>query len=133
MEKAMNSYESTSLQSQQYQEAYKLARKRVEARMGFYGNLSSYIVVNALLMGVYFFTGPLPGYYTYPWFIWVMMAWGVGLVFHFLGVFVFGSLDSPERRQKMIQEEMARMSYFPPPPPPAPRNESASSDFPKFP
>jgi hypothetical protein len=130
----MSGFETNSLQHQQYQEAYKLARKRVEARMGFYGNLSSYIVVNALLMTVYMFTGPVPGYYTYPWFIWVMLAWGVGLVFHFLGVFVFGNFDSPEKRKKMIEEEMARVGYFTPPPPPAPRSDApSSSDFPKFP
>lgn len=120
----MNSFESNSLQQQQYQEVYKLARKRVEARMGFYSDLTSYIVVNGLLMAVYLFTGPVPGYYTYPWFIWVMMAWGVGLIFHFLGVFVFGSFDSPNRRQQMIQDEMARMNYFAPPPPPPARPDS---------
>jgi 2TM domain len=125
----MNSFDSpNSLQSQQYQEVYKLARKRVEARMGFYSNLTSYLVVNGLLMAVYLFTGPVPGYYTYPWFIWVMMAWGVGLIFHFLGVFVFGSFDSPNHRQQMIQDEMARMNYFAPPPPPPSRPENKFED-----
>ncbi|HEX2912818.1 MAG TPA: 2TM domain-containing protein [Chloroflexia bacterium] len=93
----------------QYQEAYKQAERRVRAKLGFYWHLASYVIVNGLLIIVYLITGPVPGFYSYPWFVWPMFGWGIGLLFHYLGVFVFSNVNSEATRRQMIEAEMQRM------------------------
>jgi hypothetical protein len=40
----------------------------------------------------------------YQWFVWPLLGWGIGLFFHFMGVFAFsGSI-----RERMIHNEMER-------------------------
>lgn len=99
---------------QQYQAAYRQAERRVRAKLGFYWHLAAYVLVNGLLIVIYLITGPVPGFYSYPWFIWPMFGWGIGLLFHFLGTFVFGNVSSEENRRRMIEEEMRRMGAYPP-------------------
>ncbi len=94
---------------QRYFDAYKEAEKRVKAKMGFYWHLASYIVVNAFLIGIYLMTcwdGTTWNWY-YPWFVWTLGGWGMGLLFNFLAVYVFP--DNGAARQKMIDAEMQRM------------------------
>jgi hypothetical protein len=62
----------------------KMARHRVAAKMGFFYHLICYVLVNTLLIVIWAVTGA-----GYPWFLWALGGWGVGLVFHFFGVFVF--------------------------------------------
>ncbi len=97
------------INSPEQREAYKRAERRVQAKIGFYWHLASYIVVNGLLIVIYLLTGPLPGLYSYPWFVWPMFGWGIGLFFHFMGVFVFNGSNSENVKQQMIQEELRRM------------------------
>jgi hypothetical protein len=58
------------------------ARQRVEKRRGFGSDLVAYLVVNAFLVLVWAVTGA--GYF---WPIWIMGAWGVGLLLHAWDVF----------------------------------------------
>ncbi len=53
------------------------ARKRLQARRDFGANIFSYVVINAMLVGIWAFGGR--GYF---WPAWVMIPWGAGLVFH---------------------------------------------------
>ncbi len=99
-------YNSNSNFDPQYQDAYKRAERRVQAKLGFYWHLSSYVIVNGVLIIIYLLTGGLS---VYPWFVWPMFGWGIGLLFHFLGVFVFSSSGSEDARRRMIEEEMRRM------------------------
>jgi uncharacterized membrane protein YecN with MAPEG domain len=52
------------------------ARRRVQAKRDFASHLVVYLVVNAMLVGIWAVTG---GYF---WPAWVMGLWGVGLVLH---------------------------------------------------
>lgn len=110
----MYNYNPGSPSEQQYQSAYRQAERRVKAKLGFYWHLASYVLVNGLLIIIYLVTGPIPGFYTYPWFIWPMFGWGIGLLFHFMGTFVFSNVSSDENRRRMIEEEMRRMGAYPP-------------------
>lgn len=122
---------------QQYQTAYRQAERRVKAKLSFYWHLASYVLVNGLLIIIYLVTGPLPGFYTYPWFIWPMFGWGIGLLFHFLGTFVFSNVSSEDSRRRMIEEEMRRMGAYPPAAnysgsmPPVPPTSGTSGPFEK--
>lgn len=84
------------------EELYRHARRRVAARKGFFVHLSVYIIVNALLVVIWATTGA-----QYPWFIFPLAGWGIGLLFHCLGVFVFSGNTAWEQRE--IEKEVERM------------------------
>jgi hypothetical protein len=50
------------------------ARKRLQKRRDFSGHVAAYVVVNAMLIGIWAITGA--GYF---WPAWVLLGWGVGL------------------------------------------------------
>ena len=83
------------------QEAYERARKRVEAKIGFYIHLSVYVAVNILLVIVNISTSP-----QYLWFKWPLIGWGIGVFSHALGVFVFTSGSAI--KEQMIEKEMKK-------------------------
>jgi 2TM domain len=58
-----------------------VAKRRVQARRDLASHVGAYIVVNAFLVVVWAVTGA--GYF---WPVWVIGAWGAGLVLHALDV-----------------------------------------------
>ncbi len=57
---------------------WRIARKRANFRRSFF----VYVVINAFLWGVWWFTtGRNSGVRGYPWPIWVMLGWGIGIAF----------------------------------------------------
>ncbi|NEX14928.1 MAG: hypothetical protein C1941_09595 [Prosthecochloris sp.] len=85
------------------QELYEKAKKKVDARLGFSIHLIVYILVNAFLIFINMRTSP-----EYSWFIWPLIGWGIGLLFHGLGVFVF--TGEPAYKERMIEKEMKKES-----------------------
>lgn len=83
-------------------ESYKRAKKRLEDVKGFYTNLISYIIINIFLFIINIvFT---PGFW---WFLFPLVFWGIGVIFHFLGVFVFENKVFGRRwEEKKMQEYM---------------------------
>ena len=65
-------------------ELYERARKRVEEKKGFYTHIIAYVAVNALLVIIWAVTGR-----GFPWFVFPLGGWGIGLVFHILDVLVW--------------------------------------------
>ncbi len=59
-----------------------LARKRAEEKTGFYLHFTIYVIVNALLIVLWYFTGA-----GFPWFVFPLFGWGIGVAAHFIGVF----------------------------------------------
>jgi hypothetical protein len=108
----MYNYDANSVE---YREAYRQAERRVKAKLGFYWHFSVYLIINGLLIGIYLLTTLAAGFY-YPWFVWPMAGWGIGILFHFLGVFVFPGDNSGNIRRKMIEEELRKMGATVPPP-----------------
>jgi hypothetical protein len=96
----------------EYERAYALAKERVEARVGFYWHLASYVVVNAFLIGIYLITNWNDASFGYPWFVWPLAGWGIGLILHAFGVFVFP--DTGREQEQRIQRELANMGVTPP-------------------
>jgi hypothetical protein len=91
------------------EEIYSKARKRVEEKKGFFSHLAVYVVVNAVLVLLWAFTS-----HGYPWFIWPLGGWGVGIVFHFLGVFFFNKETGWERKELEKEADKIRKSSQPP-------------------
>ena len=63
--------ESVAARSPEYEQA----RKRVEKKRKFKGDVVAYVVINAFLIGVWAATG-----FGYFWPGWVLAAWGVFLL-----------------------------------------------------
>ncbi len=82
-------------------EAYRSAKQRVEAKMGFYTHLSVYAAVILFLAILDLVTSP-----DVLWFHWPMLGWGVAVVIHAASVFVFPRQFTVT--EKMIENEMAK-------------------------
>lgn len=63
-------------------EIREIATKRVRAKKAFYSHLTVYIIVNLMLVAIWYFTGA--GYF---WPMWVMLGWGIGLVLNAVATF----------------------------------------------
>ena len=84
------------------EEIYRLARKRVEEKKGFRIHLAVYIGVNILLVIIWAVTGA-----GFPWFVFPLGGWGIGILFHFLGVYVFSQQSERDRRE--VEKEAERI------------------------
>jgi len=77
------------------EEIYAQARKRVEEKKGFFAHLTVYVLVNTMMVLVWVFLARS----SHPWFVWTLSGWGVGLVLHYLSVFVFSRRGGWENRE----------------------------------
>ena len=86
-------------------EAYEKAKKRVEAKIGFYIHFVVYAGVNVLLIIINLTTSPQT-----LWFPWPLFGWGIGLFFHGMSVFVFSGRKFSEAKERMIEREIKKES-----------------------
>ncbi len=87
--------------SNQNEERYYKAKKRVEEIKGFYGNLIAYIVVNIGLVIINLMTSP-----NHLWFFWPYVRWGIGVVFHGMRVFNYMPFLGKDWEEQKIKEFM---------------------------
>ncbi len=85
------------------EELYRMAKKRVEEKKGFRTHLAVYIGVNIFLIIIWAVTDRGSP----PWFIFPLGGWGIGILFHFLGVYVFSR--QTEKDKKEIEKEVDRL------------------------
>ena len=88
------------------EETYKRARRRVDAKIGFYIHLAVYVGVNVLLIIINLLTSP-----QYLWFIWPLIGWGIGVFFHGMATFIFSGRTFREMKDRMIEEEIKKESH----------------------
>lgn len=93
------------------EQKYARAKKRVQEIKGFYGNLTSYVVVNIFLLILNLITSA-----EHLWFYWPLLGWGIGVVFHGMKVFNYSPIlghDWEERkiRELIEKEENNRKKY----------------------
>jgi hypothetical protein len=81
------------------EELMRQAKKRAHEKVGFYTHLSVYILVNLFLVAVWWFTGA-----GFPWFIFVLLAWGIGIAAH--GIGTFGRTGMTD---KMVEREYQKL------------------------
>lgn len=75
------------------------ARKRAEDKVGFYVHFGIYVVINSMFALAWWFTGA-----GFPWFIFPLGFWGIGLVAHFVSVFAGTGISD-----RMAQREYERL------------------------
>ena len=89
-------------------ERYDKAKKRVEELKKFYSNLVTYIVVNIVLIIIYFVTSPGS-----LWFYWITIFWGIAILLQASRVFIFkGKFLGEEWEQKKIKEILEKEEEF---------------------
>lgn len=94
------------------EQQYIKAKKRVDDIKGFYIHAAVYVVINLFLSGIIIyglshdeglgFTGAITHFGVYS----VWLFWGIGLFFHWLGVFGFKGLFGKGWEEKKIKQLM---------------------------
>jgi hypothetical protein len=84
------------------EEIRKIATQRVQAKKGFYIHLTVYILVNLMLIAIWYFTGARH----YFWPMWVLLFWGIGLIVN--GVTVFAIRDMGWEKRE-VEKEIERL------------------------
>lgn len=89
------------------EEHYEKARKIVRKKKRFYHHLKAYFIINAAFLLLMLSTGDHPG----EWFP-VMILWGIGLMFHYVGAFgIPGTkLLTPEWEKEEIERTARKLS-----------------------
>ena len=86
------------------EQVYTLAKKRVQARTGFAIHLIVYLGVNTLLVCLWLFvTGR-----GFPWFVFPLGGWGIGLVAHFFSSRRVGGVAA-ENRSAAVEREAEKI------------------------
>ncbi len=85
------------------EDRYLKAQKKVEDLKGFYGNLTSYIVVNIGLLILNLITSP-----SHLWFFYPLLGWGIGVAIHGMSVFNYMPFLNRDWEEKKIQELMKK-------------------------
>jgi hypothetical protein len=76
------------------------AERRVDARRGFWSHAAVYVIVNTGLAALNLMTTP-----HYPWVLWPVFGWGIGLASHAWSV--FGGF--PGDREAAVAAEIERL------------------------
>jgi hypothetical protein len=76
-----------------------------QKRASFKSHLITYVLVNTFLWilwainGAKFYSGGIP------WPVWPTLGWGIGIVSHYLGAYVYPKSNSVEREYEKLKEQ----------------------------
>jgi membrane protein YdbS with pleckstrin-like domain len=82
-------------------ELRELAKRRVKARTEFVTHVVAYLVANIGFVVIWWFSAT-----DYPWFVWPMLVWGIGIASHAMTLFL--GPDS-ERQEQAIERQLRRL------------------------
>jgi hypothetical protein len=74
-----------------------IAKKRAHFKKG----LISYLLVNAFLWAIYLINVK---HNSYPWPLWVMLGWGIGLAFSYADAYHTNSVFSVEKEYEKLKQ-----------------------------
>ncbi len=72
---------------------------------GFYNHLAIYVLCIAAMAAIWLLTGA-----GYPWFLWPMLGWGVGVASHGLAVFEIFSLFGADWERRQVEKRLRRLN-----------------------
>jgi len=76
-------------------------------RASFKGHLMTYILVNALLWVLWFFSGSR-GQGGLPWPAWSMLGWGIGLLSHYISAYAYTKEDAVRREYERLKRDQSK-------------------------
>ena len=77
---------------------WKIAKKRSTLKL----SVIMYIVINAFLVGLWYFT---TGAHSYFWPAWPMLGWGFGMVFQFIDAYMAHGVFSEEKEFEKLKQK----------------------------
>jgi hypothetical protein len=84
------------------EQLWKLAKKRADFKRG----VLFYIVINAFLWAIWWFSsGRHTGFQGFPWPLWVMLGWGIGIAFQFFDAYGGSKQDLAEREYDKLKRQ----------------------------
>ncbi|MDE3234579.1 MAG: 2TM domain-containing protein [Bacteroidota bacterium] len=90
------------MEQQKDERLWRIAKQRADFKKGLY----SYIIVNSFLWAIWYFTiGREAGFDGYPWPIWPMLGWGLGLAFQYFKAYNGDKRDLAEREYERLKNE----------------------------
>jgi hypothetical protein len=88
------------MQQERDEQLWRIAQMRAQFRR----NLYAYIVINSFLWLVWWFTsGRYTGLQGYPWPIWVMLGWGIGLAMQYFRAYNGSKQDLAEEEYEKLK------------------------------
>jgi hypothetical protein len=78
----------------------RLARRRANAKLGWFGHAAIYLLVNTLLIGIATFQG-------HHWAVFPLLGWGLGLLVHGLSVWASGLVQP--LRERLVERERSKL------------------------
>jgi hypothetical protein len=73
-------------------------------RASFKYHLGTYLLMNIFFWVIWWFTGSYTSHENghLPWPVWPAFGWGIGLLFHFLGAYVFVKENGVEKEYEKL-------------------------------
>lgn len=73
-----------------------------QRRASFKSHFAYYLIINGFLWAIWFFYSRRTDHNGLPWPVWCSMGWGIGLLFHFLGAYVYPEANSVEKEYEKL-------------------------------
>jgi 2TM domain len=90
------------MEEQRDEKLWQMAKKRAS----FQRSLASYIIVNAFLWAVWWFTsGRHESSYWLPWPAWVMLGWGISLIFQYMNAYGGSKRDLVDKEYEKLKNQ----------------------------
>ncbi len=86
---------------QKDKQLWEIAQKRA----GFKSHLITYVLVNTFLWILWAINGAKHYGGSIPWPVWPTLGWGIGIVSHYLGAYVYPKSNSVEREYEKLKRE----------------------------
>jgi len=87
-----------------YQEKYTRAKARVDELKAFYNHVIIYVIINSLIAGFNYYADG----WRFPWFLFPLLGWGIGLISHAAGTFRLNPLMGKDWEERKLREIMER-------------------------
>lgn len=76
-----------------------------QRRASFKWHFLIYLVMVGFFWLIWWFTGSHTGGMGLPWAVWPTVGWGLGVLFHYLGAYVFKESQVDKEYEKLMREK----------------------------
>ena len=90
-------------EEQRDKDLWRIAKKRA----GFKKHLSTYLVVNAFLWAIWYFTGHPVYDNSLPWPAWASLGWGIGLAFNYAAAYHNTDISNTEKEYQKLKNKQS--------------------------
>ena len=89
------------METERDKQLWKVAKQRAR----FQRSLVSYFVISAFLWILWWFTDNTKNFHGTPWPAWVMLGWGLGLVFQYFSAYGGGKENLADKEYEKLKKE----------------------------